>query len=552
MGGRSASSLASRIPGFFAAALLAAATSAGQAVPAAGLTARQQARIDSIFSSFTSRTPGCAVGVARDGTTLVEKAYGLADLEHGVPNRPDTIFEVGSVSKQVTAAAVLLLAREGRLALDDPVSKYIPDLPDYGTPLTVRHMLTHTGGLRDWGELAAIAGWPRGTRVHTHAHVLEIAARQRALNFPPGTNWSYSNTGYNLAAMIVSRVAGKPFAEFCRERLFEPFHMTNTSWRDDHARVVPGRATAYGEEEDGYRVRMPFEDVHGNGGLLTTAADLLRWNRRFDVPSPDEAEMVRQQQEPATLTNGERLDYALGLFVRVRNGVTEVAHGGGTGGYEAFLARYPAERLSVAVLCNLASAGAEGRARAVADVFLPTKVAKPVPSSPVPVADAFLRARVGLYRSTVTGRSIKVLHGEGGLQVEGGAKLVPATGSRFAVAGGSAVIEFGESSAVILGEGLPERYERVDAARPSEERLRSLTGIYVSEEADAVYGVVLQKGALRLWRRPNVAFALEPAYEDAFEARGLGTIRFYRQDGRVTEMSITGARVWDLRFRRVQ
>ena len=140
----------------------------------------------------------------------------MADLEHDVPNRPDTIFEAGSVSKQFTAAAVLLLARDGKLSLDDPVRKYVPELPDYGTPVTIRQMLQHTSGLRDWGNVEDIAGWPRGTRVYTHAHVLDILGRQEPLDFTPGTRWSYSNSGYNLAAIIVARVSGESFAEFSR------------------------------------------------------------------------------------------------------------------------------------------------------------------------------------------------------------------------------------------------------------------------------------------------------------------------------------------------
>ncbi len=182
---------------------------------------------------------------SKDGKPIVQKAYGMADLEHDAPNRADTIFEAGSVSKQFTAAAVLLLAQDGKLSLDDPVRKYVPELPDYGAPLTIRHMLHHTSGLRDWGEVASIAGWPRTSRVYTHAHVIDILCRQKALNFPSGAQYSYSNSGYNLAAIIVSRVSGKTFAEFSNERIFAPLGMTKTSWRDDYTRVVKGRAIAY-------------------------------------------------------------------------------------------------------------------------------------------------------------------------------------------------------------------------------------------------------------------------------------------------------------------
>src|SRR5262245_26398064 len=154
-------------------------------------------KVDALFVRWTAMTPGCAVGVGVNGRSVLERAYGMADLEHDVRNKPDTIFEAGSVSKQFTAAAVLLLVRDGKVALDDPVRKYIPELPDYKTPLTIRHMLNHTSGLRDWGNLAGIAGWPRGTRMHTHAHVVDILSRQTALNFTPGSHYSYSNSGYN-------------------------------------------------------------------------------------------------------------------------------------------------------------------------------------------------------------------------------------------------------------------------------------------------------------------------------------------------------------------
>ena len=159
--------------------------------------------VDRVFAKWTAATPGCAVGVASGGRPVLAKGYGSADLEHDVAITPDTIFEAGSVSKQFTAASVLLLSREKKLSLDDPARKYIPELPPYSPDITIRHMLNHTSGLRDWGSVAAIAGWPRTTRVHTHAHVLDIVHHQQSLNFTPGTRWSYSNTGFNLAAIIV-------------------------------------------------------------------------------------------------------------------------------------------------------------------------------------------------------------------------------------------------------------------------------------------------------------------------------------------------------------
>src|SRR5918996_3032998 len=234
---------ATRCRRFFAAC--AAASVLALAIANAASPTDLEAQVDKIFSKWTSSTPGCAVGVGLDGKPVLAKAFGMADLEHDVRNTAATIFEAGSVSKQFTAAAVLLLARDGKLSIDDPVRKYIPELPDFHKPLLIRHMLNHTSGLRDWGSVESIAGWPRTSRVYTHAHVLDIVSRQSRLNFQPGTRWSYSNTGYNLAAIVVERVSGMSFQDFTRSRIFEPLGMTHTSWRDDHARVVKGRAVAY-------------------------------------------------------------------------------------------------------------------------------------------------------------------------------------------------------------------------------------------------------------------------------------------------------------------
>ena len=326
--------------------------------------------VDAQFSAWSTETPGCAIGVADGGRIVLERAYGMADLEHGVPNRPDTIFEAGSVSKQFTAAAVLLLARDGKLSLDDPVRKHIPELPEYAEPITIRQMLHHTSGLRDWGSIEWIAGWPRGTRVYTHAHVLDILARQRHLNFAPGTRWSYSNSGYNLSAIIVSRVAGESFAEFTRKRIFEPLGMTRTSWRDDFTRIVKDRAVAYAESDGRYSQDMPFENVHGNGGLLTTVGDLLRWNENFVTPKVGDAGFIGRMQISGLLDTGRETGYGYGLALASHKGLAEVRHSGTTGSYRAYLARFPERHLSVAVLCNAGNSMPRTDLHAVADLYL--------------------------------------------------------------------------------------------------------------------------------------------------------------------------------------
>ena len=326
--------------------------------------------VDAIFARWNNTTPGCAVGVAAGGKPILMKAYGMADLEHDVPNTADTIFESGSLAKQFTAMAILLLAKEGKLSLDDQVRTHIPELPDYGVPLTIRHMLTHTSGLRDWGSVASIAGAPRTSREYTHGHVLDIVSRQKSLNFTPGTHYSYSNTGYNLSAIIVSRLSGMSFAEFSKRRIFEPLGMTSTQWRDDHQRIVKRRAIAYRPSDDGYQIEMPFENVHGNGGLLTTVGDLLKWNENYVTPKVGDAGLLAQQYTKGRFNDGREHNYALGLRVDSFRGVTNINHSGSTAGYVTHLNRFPEAHLSVAVLCNVSSGSATSVANDVSLLYL--------------------------------------------------------------------------------------------------------------------------------------------------------------------------------------
>ena len=425
---------------------LAAAFSAASARP---LSPEQQAQVDRIFGQWDAQSPGCAVGVAEQGKPVLMRAYGMADLEHGVKNSTDTIFEAGSVSKQFTAAAIALLARDGKLSLDDQVRTYIPELRDYGVPLTIRHMLNHTSGLRDWGAVAEIGGAPRGSRVYTNAHVLDIVSRQSALNFSPGTRWSYSNTGYSLAAIIVERVSGKPFSTFTRERLFAPLGMASTSWRDDYSRVLKNRAIAYGKRADGYHSDMPFENVVGNGGLLTTVGDLLKWNQNIDHPSVGDAAFWAAAQTPGKLADGSAHDYGLGLGVSSFEGLRQVGHGGATAGYRSTLGRYPQTGWSIAVLCNAGNAQPGADANALVRLLLAGRPAMPAvdeaprfaaggPSlraSARGIAEVPLAELAGIYTSVDAETSYAVSEENGSLVARGRygqvMKLQRVSGDRF-------------------------------------------------------------------------------------------------------------------------
>jgi CubicO group peptidase (beta-lactamase class C family) len=514
-------------------------------------------RVDAAFADWTADTPGCAVGVSKDGREVLTRAYGSADLEHDVPNTPDTIFEAGSVSKQFTATAILLLAQAGKLKVDDLVSKHLPELPDYGTPITLRHLLHHTSGLRDWEAVVEAAGWPRGTRVHTHAHVLDIMSRQKALNFPPGSEYLYNTGAYNLLAIIVERVSGKTFAQFTRDMIFQPLAMANTGWRDDYTRIVKGRAVAYKKETDGYHSSMPFENVHGNGGLLTTVGDLIRWNRNFTTERVGGHALITELQRRGRLNDGLEISYARGLMVSMFRGLREVSHSGSTAGYRSFLTRYPDQGLSVAVLCNAANADAGSLAHKVAEVYLGGALAPSPSVSPVPVDAVALERWAGLYRNVRSGEPLRVRVQDGALRTERRGTLVPLSDSLFTFGEGAIRVQFrgqdvGRSLDVIGPDGDSVRYAIAAEVKPAAAELARYAGTYVSDEAEVTYVVRVQNESLVLVRRPDVRTELTPAYRDAFSTPGIALVLFRRDaKGQVTGLSLGLGRVRDLRFRRL-
>lgn len=322
-------------------------------------------RIDNIFSSWNNATPGGSILVARGTTILYHKAFGLADLERNVPNTTETIFEAGSVSKQFTAYSILLLQSEGKLSVSDDVRKYIPELPLYEAPITIQHLLNHTSGLKDWGSVGAISGFGRGTKIYTLKIALDIIFRQKTTNFRPGDQYSYSNSNYSLLVEIVQRVSKQSLEDFTRERLFKPMGLSNTRWRSNFRDVIPGRAEAYSKTNNGYRHEMPFEHVHGHGGLLTTTGDLLKWNQLLE--KHDAVYNVRIQK--GKLNSGSEITYAAGIQHGNINGTAEIAHSGATAGYRAWLAYYPSKKITVTLLSNDGSAAPVGLGKQVAEVY---------------------------------------------------------------------------------------------------------------------------------------------------------------------------------------
>jgi CubicO group peptidase (beta-lactamase class C family) len=520
------------------------------------------ARVDRIFARFDNTTPGCGVGLGKDGRTLYTHGYGLANLEYRVPNTDSTVFESGSVAKQFTASAVVLLAQDGKLSLDDDIRKYLPEVPSFGGQrITIRNLLTHTSGLRDQWGLLGIEGRGPGTQVHSPMTTLDLVAHQKMLNFPPGSEYLYSNTGYALAGLIVQRVSGKTLDEFTRERLFRPLGMTHTQWRDDFTKIVPNRATAYsGSAAAGFRTDMPFTNMIGNGGILSTMADLMRWNENLDHPTVGGQSYVDVMQTRMRLTSGRTIGYALGLIVNDYRGVREVSHSGSTAGYQTYLARFPEQHVSVAVWCNYTGANPGALAHQVADLLLthaPATVAQ-ASAMKVEVPKSEIDRWAGMYRDVQTDQTLTFTATESGLSTAGrGGRAMPwatLARDRFSSPLGEATFTGAPGRGTIIlvrTDADTARFTEVTAA-PRTIPVSDYLGTYTSDELDAQFVVTARDGKVIVNRRPYEQIELEPVYPDDFQAGGgLGTLRFTRDaKGKVTGFSFFAGRVLDVRFKR--
>jgi CubicO group peptidase (beta-lactamase class C family) len=334
--------------------------------------------IDEVFGAFTSASPGCAAAVYKDGAILYERGYGMASLEHGAPITPKTVFYVGSMSKQFTAMAAALAMQQGTLAYEDPIRKYLPELPGYADAIKVRHVIHHTSGLRDSNALVAIAG-RRDDYAWDNAVVLKMAARQKALNFEPGSEYLYSNTGYTLLATVVERATKTPFADFADANIFRPLGMASTHYHVDAKRLVKDRALGYGGRGGQWTLDTPINERVGAGGVYTTVEDLQRWDENFYTGRVGGPDVLKQIQTRGTLDTGTTLTYAWGLVIGEYRGLPIVHHSGALGGYRADIVRFPAQHTSVAVLCNLASAEPSALSRRVADATLASRFTAPTP-----------------------------------------------------------------------------------------------------------------------------------------------------------------------------
>ena len=515
-------------------------------------------KVDQIFSVYDKPgSPGCSLGVIRNGEFVYRKAYGLASLELGVPLSSQSVFYMASVSKQFTAASVVLAAEQGYLSLDDDVRKYIPELPDYGHVITLRQMIHQTSGLRDFFSLIDLSGHD-GADFNSPQAIFKIVVRQKGLNNIPGEEWIYSNTNYFLLGMVVKRATKKSLADFAAETIFQPLGMFHTLFYDDHTLVVPGRVAAYDLGPHGsFRVDWStmFELV-GSGGLLSSVDDLLFWDRSFYANRLGKGTLVQELQTPGMLNNGNKISYAMGLDLGNYRGLSIVEHSGGTFGYRTELLRFPEQKFTIICLCNIASAVPEHLARKVADVYLADQL-QPGASAldpsgneslpdPAEFAGRYLDPRSHeMYTFTAANRNLMAW----------GAVLRRINANQFYDLE-SNVITF-EPSNVTVHAKLEIRGEtyfwgsRIQELHLEGPVLASYTGPFRSAELDTVYGLSLEKGALTLQNGDNPPQKLIPIAKDEFDAGDLGTLVFERDSrGRPFGFRVFTARARGIAFRK--
>ena len=541
-------------------------TSIPAQVTGQGLSPEVEAQITELFADFDfAESPGASVAVIRHGEIIYSRGFGSAQLEYGIPVTPSTIFHVASVSKQFTAMAVLLLAAEGKLGLDDDVRSYMPEVPDLGAVITPRHLLQHTSGVRDQWELLIMSGW-RFSDVITKEDVRSLLSKQRELNFEPGSRYLYSNMGFSLAADLVERVAGMPFQDFVQERIFEPLGMEGTHVHDDHQHVVPNRAYSYAAVDDGFENRVLSYANHGATSLFTTAEDLVTWLDNFRTADVGSPELFETMQTRAVLTSGDTVGYALGVSVARFRGLQRVGHSGADAGFRSSVSWFPEHELGIAVLTNLASGDPVRRDRDIAMILLEDELL-PVPEEGPDEADSAgdivhltpqeLAVFEGRFPSPIGVAEFEVRAGDLWAVSPDTARLTPTSSNTFEaddfpVALTFHVSEVADSVTLLQRESGISIVARREITPPD---FMNYVGHYYSPEIEAIYEVRRTEDGLSVYHIKLGEVAIN--YEGAADRFGstqypIGSVRFTRDEsGDVDGFRLTQGRVLNLRFVRM-
>jgi len=530
-------------------------------------------RADSVFQRFDrTDSPGCALGVYQDSRILYARGYGMASLEHGIAITPRTVLDVGSISKQFTAMAVLLLEKDGKLSLDDPIRKHIPEMPAYADRITLRRALSQTSGLRDLYTLMGQTG-----RVFEGDTVdaLRIITRSAEPNYEPGARYLYTNSGWILAAQAIYRITGKTLAQFADERIFSPLGMHDTRYLSDASLVIPNVAESYTPRAGGgYRLARSSYDgsIMGAGAVHTTVEDFARWLNNYETAVVGGRDAIATLTTPTKLNDGSPARsgatqaYAVGLSAGTLRGLPMISHGGSWAGFRGHFLRFPEQRLSVATFCNLSTSGPDSLARKVAGIYLGDRMQPDsasiwtvtlagTPRAETPAAE--LRPLVGVWRHIERGEVRRTRLFGDTLVSLGGPRtpLIPLGGGRFRSASGMEIRFEGSAASpsrmFVRTAGDTVTFTRVESATLTPARLAEYGGSYRSDEVEATHIWRVERDTLVVYINDRRAGVLDPTYADGFQ-RGGSVIDVTRDGrGRITGFVVQAGRVRNLRFTRV-
>lgn len=522
--------------------------------------------VDQLFTRWAEpNSPGAVIAVLQGGKIIYSQGYGAANLEYGVPNTPSTVFHLASVSKQFTAFAIYLLAHEGKLSLDDDVRKYVPRLHDFGKLITIRQLLHHTSGVRDQWNLLALTGWRLDDEI-TDDDVAHLLFQQTELNFAPGDQFLYSNSGYTLLAMVVKQVSGQTLPEFAKERILEPLGMSHTHFQDKYGMIVKDRAYSYGRQPDGkYQyIALTYSTV-GPSSLFSTVGDLARWDENFYTGEVGGLTLLAEMQQRGKLNNGKDINYASGLSIGKYRGLRTVEHAGGDAAYRTNILRFPDQHFSVVVLANAGDLNPRALSFRIADIYL-KELLKPAPDKPalddkpeVTIDPKILDAYVGDYELR-PGFIISISKDNDHLVTRATGQpsfpMYAVSNTAFRLRVVPAEIVFDEvaqggtaQSAVLHQNGANLSLKRITISKPAADRLKAYEGHYYSAELGVIYDVFIREDVLMV-HYPRRDLDLRPVGADAFTTGfPIGNLKFAcADDGKCNAMLIDDGRVKQLRF----
>ncbi|WP_405566977.1 serine hydrolase domain-containing protein [Polaribacter sp. Asnod6-C07] len=529
---------------------------------------KESSAIDSIFTAYNKKdVPGCALGIIKDGQLIYAKGYGLANMEYNIPNAATSVFRIGSTSKQFTAACIVLLAEKNKLSLDDNLKSIFPDFPEYAEKITIKHLLNHTSGIRDYLQISYLKGLGDDD-FYKDTHIMKWLINQTDLNFVPGEEFLYSNSGYWLLGQIVNKVAGINMAQFAKKEIFEPLKMNNTHFHNDHTQIVKNRASGYmPDNNENYKISMTTLDMIGDGGIFTSINDIKKWDDAFYESNVLSKAFWNVMTQQGILNNGKEINYAAGLMINTYKGLKTIRHGGAFVGFRAELLRFPEQKLSIAIFANRGDANPSSMANQVADVLLKDKLIEDVSQKAkkvkvdVPKEEFKLSQLVGDYeiqpgivvRLAIKNDSLSVFQNWN----KSTYNIVKVSGNTYQIPKNETISftfsnikdNFTETLTVLQGGSktiAPRKKEIVISGV----NLKDYTGSYYSKELDVNYNFKIENEILLVTINDTQA-TIECTISglDQFVTE-LGIIRFQRKEELITSFELDSGRVKNLKFKK--